>query len=128
MGLKTWFADQREQAKADPVIATFFAGDKPLALYTHTIRSGGEQIPLSEVEVHIESGEELQSRVTVTRLVGLGLFALLAKKKTGGERYLTVEGGDTLWMVEVPRKKVNDAVRFMGRIREQARREVATQA
>lgn len=126
MGLKSWLQDQRAQAQADPVVTTFFGGDKPLALHEHSIRHGGDSIPLDEVELHLESGEELQSRVTATRLVALGIFAFAAKKKCGGEKYLTVEGGDQFWTIEIPRKKVGDAVKFMGQVRAQAAKDASS--
>lgn len=128
MGLKDWFKDQREQALADPIVTTFNGGDRPLALYTHSIRSGGETIPLTEVELHLESGEELQSRVTVTRLLALHIFAFALKKKRGGEKYLTIESPDQFITIEIPRKKVGDAVKFMGAVHAQAKRESLSQA
>lgn len=122
MGIKAWLKDQREQAKADPLITAFFGGSKVLELHTHTIRSGQDSIPLSDVQIHIESGEELSSRVTATRLVAFGVLALAAKKKSGGEKFLTIEGGDQFWSVEVHRNKVNNAMKFLGKVQAQARK------
>lgn len=64
----------------------------------------------------VESGEELQSRVTATRLFLVGVFAFAIKKKSGGERYLTVEGPDFLWAVEFPYDRANEAVAFAAKI------------
>lgn len=64
----------------------------------------------------MESGEELQSRVTATRLLLLGVFALAVKKKSGGERYLTVEGRDFFWAIEFPHDRTNEAMAFAAKI------------
>ena len=88
-------------------------------------RGGGavESLPLSQLEgVRLEDGEELSSRVTMTRLVTLGVFALAAKKKTGGEKFLTIESPDIFWTIEVPRKNIGAAQRFIGDIEQQRRR------
>ena len=66
--------------------------------------------------VRVETGDELQSRVTVTRVLLIGIFALAAKKKSGGEKYLTVEGDDFVWAMEVPRKNAKDAIKFAARV------------
>jgi hypothetical protein len=72
--------------------------------------------------VHLESGSELESRVTMTRLVALGLLAFAVKKKRGGERFLTIESRDAFWSLEVPRKGVRDAARFRGAVEDQVRK------
>lgn len=79
---------------------------------------------LSGVTALVESGEALEKRVTLTRLVALGVFAFAAKKKSGGESYLLIEGPDFAWTFEVKRGdqgkarefagKVNNAVRQLG--------------
>lgn len=68
--------------------------------------------------ITLEDGEELQSRVTATRLLMLGVFAFAAKKKTGGNKFLTVEGEDFLWALEVGRKKVSEAQRLIMKARQ----------
>lgn len=79
-----------------------------------------ETIPLSEVtSVSLESGSELQSRITATRLVAFGVFALAMKKKSGGEKFLTIESASSYWAVEVDRKHVSDAMRFIAKIKSQ---------
>ena len=114
-----WFKDAREQAKKDPIIAQIYGKDGAIVLRNDRIvyASGtkGEEAqikPLDGITARVESGEELQSRVTATRLLTMGVFAFAAKKKTGGEKFVTVEGSDFLWSVEVDRKKANDATRF----------------
>lgn len=61
----------------------------------------------------LESGSDLESRVTITRLLALNIFALAFQKKKGGEKYLTIEGSDFAMMVEVNRKQVKDAMAFV---------------
>lgn len=80
------------------------------------------RVPYSSItRVGLEDGEALSSRVTATRLLVLGVFALAVKKKRGGTKFLTVESDEVFVTVEVPRKKVNEARKFMAQI-EQRRR------
>ena len=73
----------------------------------------------SEIDsITLEDGEELQSRVTATRLLMLGLLAFAVKKKTGGNKFITVEGEDFLWALEVGRKKVSDAQKLVLKARQ----------
>lgn len=112
MGLKSW------AAKAP--VATFGLSDQ-LVLRRDRISRGKDEHPLDGVTARVENGSDLEKRVTVTRLVAFGVFAFAAKKRSGGECYLTVEGPDFFWTVEVDRKgqpkarafaaQVNDTVR-----------------
>ena len=68
-------------------------------------------------EITIEDAEELQSRVTVTRLLLVGVFAFALKKKKGGTKYIVVEGEDFLWPIEIGRKKAADAKKFVMKAR-----------
>ena len=100
--------------KERPISFFFSAKDGALHLYPDRLeKKGGGSV---------EDGEELSSRVTMTRLVTLGVFALAAKKKTGGEKFLTIESPDIFWTIEVPRKNVGAAQRFIGDIEQQRRR------
>lgn len=70
--------------------------------------------------VTLEDGEALESRVTMTRMLLVGLFAFGWKKKTGGTKFLTVEGsaklgGDYFFAMEVKREHVAEAQRFVMR-------------
>ena len=104
MGFKDWVADAP--------VATF--GNLTLRKDRVQKLDGfkKEEHPLDGVMARVESGAELDSRITATRLVSLGIFALAFKKKSGGEGYLTIEGPDFLWFVEVDRKKKGDAIKF----------------
>lgn len=74
--------------------------------------------PLASVRgVQLEDGEDLQERVTATRIVALGIFALAVKKKSGGDKWLAIEGDEYAWMIRVDRKHVNDAMRFVPKLR-----------
>ena len=65
--------------------------------------------------ISLEDGEELEQRVTLTRVALLGIFALAAKKKSGGTKYITVEGDGFFWAMEVNRKHVKDAQKLVMR-------------
>ena len=72
--------------------------------------------PLAGVSSHLESGSELESRVTATRLLLVGPFAFAFKKKKGGEKYITIDGSDFAMMIEVPRKQIKDAMKFVNSV------------
>ena len=67
--------------------------------------------------ISIEDATELESRITATRLLLLGVFALAAKKQTGGSKYIVIDGEDVLWPMEVGRQKVPAAKRFVMKAR-----------
>ena len=77
-----------------------------------------QRIPLTEVvSVEVEDGEAMQARVTATRLVTLGIFALAAKKKIGGDKWLMVETRQALLTLHFERKAVDGLMRFVAHTR-----------
>ena len=62
----------------------------------------------------------MKARVTVTRILLAGPFAWAFKKKKGGERYITVEGPDFAMIMEVPRKQIKDAIKFVAKVKDAA--------
>lgn len=76
--------------------------------------------PLSGVAATVESGEDLHRRLTATRVVLTGPFALLLKKKAGGTSFLTIEGPGFSWVEEVNRKKKEKATAFAAAVRSAA--------
>lgn len=99
-----------------------FRGDDgtTLILMDTTISSKGETHSLKSVHAHIEDGSAVGSRVTATRVLLLGVFALAAKKQTGGEKYLIVEGDDFAYAVMVKQEHIGRAIRFKTRIMDAA--------
>lgn len=91
------------------------AGSVPIAkfenvtLYQDRVTRGGalspETHPLSGVACSIETGSQLDKRLTVTRLALLGPAAVFVKKSKGGESYLTIEGPDFVWLVKINRSE-----------------------
>ncbi|WP_051480366.1 hypothetical protein [Cellulomonas sp. KRMCY2] len=112
MGLKEW------AAKAP--MATFGFKDQ-IVLYRDRVQHGKDEFPLTGVSARVEAGSEIQQRVTATRLLAIGIFALAAKKKSGGESYLTVEGPDFFWTLEVDRKEQAKAREFAAKVNNQVR-------
>jgi len=112
MGFKDWVADAP--------VATF----SPFMLRKDSVeRVGGPdkgRHSLEAVEVFLEDGEALRSRVTATRLLATGIFAFALKKKSGGESFLTIQGPGFAWVVEVPAKKRGDAQKFAAALRSRA--------
>lgn len=99
-----------------------FKGDDgtTLVLTDTTISSKGETHSLAGVHAHIEDGSAVGSRVTATRLLLLGVFALAAKKRTGGEKYLIVEGDDFAYAAMVKQEHIGRAIRFKTRVMDAA--------
>lgn len=73
--------------------------------------------PLEGVSATVESGEELHRRITATRILAVGVFAVAFKKKSGGTFFLTIEGPGFAWVEEVGRKDQEKAMRFAARVR-----------
>ena len=91
-----------------------FKGDDgtTITIQDTTISSKGERHSLKGVHAYLEDGSALESRVTATRLLLFGPFALAMKKRKGGEKYLIVEGPDFAYMTMVKRQNIGKAVRF----------------
>ncbi|WP_157875197.1 hypothetical protein [Arthrobacter sp. PAMC 25486] len=114
MGLKEW------------------AAKAPVAMYGDFIlRKGGiEKVGgglrkdargLAGVTAVVDSGEALSQRVTLTRLVAVGIFAFAIPKKSGGGSFLLIEGPDFAWQVEVDRGGQAKARDFAMKVNTQAR-------
>lgn len=80
-----------------------------------------QRVGLSGVTARVEAGSDLERRVTATRLVAMGVFAFGAKKKSGGESWLTIEGPETFWTVEVPRGDERKAREFAAKVNQYAK-------
>lgn len=91
-----------------------FKGDDgtTITIQDTTISSKGERHSLKGVHAYLEDGSTLESRITATRLLLFGPFALAMKKRKGGEKYLIVEGPDFAYMTMVKRQNISKAVRF----------------
>ena len=72
---------------------------------------------LAGATVELDDGEEFSKRVTLPRFMLVGLFALAAKKKRGGEKFLLISGPQFTWWTEVPRSQVPAAMRFVARVK-----------
>lgn len=109
------FLEKMKQAAARGPVATY----RPFVLYGdgYVEKLGEGKHPVAGVDARVESGEELRSRVTATRLLTTGVFAFALKKKTGGTSFLTIEGPGFAWVEEVDRKRRADAVRFAAAVR-----------
>lgn len=102
--------------------AQFVGDDGTLQLYPDGVdyMAGFKKstIPLASIQsVSLEEGADLESRITATRLVLVGVFALAIKKKKGGEKYLTIESDDAFVVVKVPRKNIDKAHKFSAAVR-----------
>lgn len=75
------------------------------------------EYPFDGVTAVVASGEELFQRVTLTRLVAVGIFALAIPKKSGGTSFLLIEGPDFAWTAEVKRGDQAKAQKFAAAVR-----------
>lgn len=78
--------------------------------------------PIAGVTARLEQGEALQRRITATRLVTTGVFALKFRKESHGEWWLTIEGPDFFWTEKVDRKDQDKARKFAAMVNDQARK------
>ncbi|WP_086732196.1 hypothetical protein, partial [Streptomyces fradiae] len=63
-----------------------------------------EPVPIEGARITIERGEEAGKRVTATRVLLTGLFALLIKKDMN-QLFITIENGDKVMLCPVPATK-----------------------
>lgn len=122
MGFKEDFAAKMADLEADPRVAEYWTPDGTLDVRESTLRYRGETQPIAGAVARLEDGEALESRVTATRLVMLGVFAFAAKKKSGGTKFLTVESPDFFWTIEVERKRVSEAMSVVTAINDRSRK------
>ena len=111
------FAKIKEWMASAPVAAF-----GPYRLYSnHEIEKlGGSdrgRQSLAGATVELDDGEEFSKRVTLPRFMLVGLFALAAKKKRGGEKFLLISGPERTWWTEVPRSQVPAAQKFAARVK-----------
>lgn len=107
--------------------ATFKSSDGELQLYPdgvdHLHGLTKATIPLHTIQaVTIEDGADLEARITATRLVLIGVFALAFRKRKGGEKYLAIESDDAFTVVEVDRKSIGKAQQFAAAVRTATKR------
>lgn len=86
------------------------------------IRHGRESVALAGARLTVDSAGEIDKRITATRLVLAGPFALaFRKKKDRRELYLLVEGETGSFVVEVDPKKGAEARKFAARVNTSAK-------
>jgi Protein of unknown function (DUF2510) len=91
-----------------------FAGVKLTDTEVTYKREGG---PIAGAVAHVETAGEVDRRITATRLLLAGPFALaMRKKKDARELYLTVEGDGFAFVVELDPKDGAEARRFSAKI------------
>lgn len=76
-----------------------------------TLTGKGHTWPVAQCEATVEHGASLQARVTATRVVLTGPFALLLKKGRN-KIFLSIEGPDDMILVELKAKREGKARKF----------------
>ncbi len=89
---------------------------KNFRVYRYRVVHIREEHPLGGVSASVERGEDLQKRITATRLVLTGAFALAWKKKSGGEWWLVIDGPGFSWVEEVDPKNQGKAREFAAKV------------
>jgi len=97
--------------------AQFKSNDgKVVAYHDGTIGLPGllsRTIPATDVvDIAVEDGEALRERVTVTRMLAVGVFAWALKKKSGGTKFLLIETVDDAHLFELKAKHYREARSF----------------
>ncbi|GEL19345.1 hypothetical protein [Pseudonocardia asaccharolytica] len=83
----------------------------------------GERRPVAGVSAVVDTAGNINRRVTATRLVAVGVFALALKKKQDDrEVFLLVDGPEFQWVVDVPPAKLAAARSFAARLTTAGRR------
>lgn len=78
---------------------------------------GAERRPVTGVTATVDTAGNINRRVTATRLVAVGVFALALKKKQDDrEVFLLIDGPDFQWVVDVDPKKAAEARKFAARV------------
>lgn len=131
MGLKEWAEKNKaggevalaNRAKLESQKAALRAHKDPsgLVLTSEQITYQGRTVSIIGAEAHVDSAVGAQSRVTATRVLAFGVFALAAKKQHGSV-YLTVEHPDYQFVVPFPAQKEALAREFAARINIAGRR------
>ena len=85
-----------------------------------------ETQPTAGAVARVETAGEISNRVTVSRMLLTGPFAFaLKKKRDARELYLTVEGVDATWVLEIDPKEGGKAREFAARVCTAGRRNAA---
>lgn len=101
-----------------------FMGDDGtiIRFYDDLIACEDEQHEFDGVHASVEYCSTLESRVTLTKMLAVGLLAFTFKKKSGEEKYLTVEDPSFACVALANRKHISNAMRFATAINDAARK------
>jgi len=106
---------EREKAERDK--GELFEG---VTLKLGRVQYKGQGGSVVGATARVESGADVRGRITATRLLAIGVFALAAMKQTG-HVYLTVEAPGFEFVVELPVEQEADARVFAAKINNTAK-------
>jgi pectate lyase len=121
MGLTEWAAKNNAAIEANKARAASTGTFEGIALKPDSLRYKGTSGPVFGATAHVETAADVRRRITATRVLTIGVFALAAKKQVGNV-YLTVEHPDYGFVVEIPVKKETQAREFAAKINNAAKR------
>ena len=117
MGFKEWAAQGAAINEAKKLSGSF----EGMTLTPDNITYKRETCPIAGAVARVDNGADVRRRVTATRVLTVGVFALATKKQVG-HLYLTIEGNGFAFMVEVPVKKETKAREFAAKVNNAAKR------
>ena len=114
---------KERQRRDHPMLARFFpysATDEALYKYQGTTVWDGQRIgSLRGVTAVVDQGET-HARVTATRILAIGVFALAAQKKSSDPSYLTITGPEVAVFLPIHQTQVGEARAFAVKINQLA--------
>lgn len=115
--------EDRQRKAASVAMREFRLGGVTVQPATGLVTRGAESVRLLGARATVESSGQLEKRVTATRLIVTGPFALgLRKAKDRRELYLTIEGEDAVILVELSPSRQKEAREFAARLNTAAKR------
>ena len=114
MGFKDWLL-------SGPAATYGGLMDKVL-LYNDRIESTQGKEPLAGATARVESGSAAESHLTLGGVLKHGAFSDKARKTTGGESCLVIEGPGFYWSIEVARENRKAAVDFAAKVTQAAKK------
>ena len=120
MGLSEWAEKIQATDAANKAKAAATGTFEGITLKPDSLKYKSTSGPVFGATAHVETAADARRRITATRVLAIGVFALAVKKQAGNV-YLTVEHPDYGFVVEIPVKKETKAREFAAKINNAAK-------
>jgi len=121
MGFSEWAEKAQAKDAENKAKAAATGAFEGISLKPDSLKYKSTSGPVFGATAHVETAADARRRITATRVLAIGIFALAAKKQAG-HVYLTVEHPDYAFAVEIPVKKEAEARAFAAKINNAAKR------